>query len=115
MEYPDPVFQFKVTFIPTGEVNFQTKKPSSMEEFMDQFKKITVGMNLYTFKAHNGPDDTEGLVIGDVIIQEECVSSFYGDTKMFFKHQWIEDDIDARPEWAEAYLNECYCNGLMVG
>ena len=56
-----------------------------------------------------------GLVIGDVIIQEDCVSSFYGDTKMFFKHQWIEDDVDARPEWAEAYLNECYCNGLMVG
>ena len=115
MEYPDPVFPFKVTFIPTGEVNFQKRKPSSMEEFMDQFKKITSGMNLYTFKAHNGPDDTEGLVIGDVIIQEDCVSSFYGDTKMFFKHQWIEDDIDARPEWAEAYLNECYCNGLMVG
>ena len=54
-------------------------------------------------------------MIGDVIIQEKCVSSFYGDTKMVFKHQWIEDDIDARPEWAEAYLNECYCNGLMVG
>ena len=41
-----------------------------MEEFMDQFKKITVGMNLYTLKAHNGPDDTEGLLLGDVIIQD---------------------------------------------
>ena len=94
MEYPDPVFPFKITFIPTGEVNFQTQKPLSMEEFMDQFKKITSGMNLYTFKAHNGPNDTEGFVIGDVIIQEECVSSFYGDTKMVFKHQCHLQSID---------------------
>ena len=114
MEYSDPVFPFKITFVPTGEINFQTQKPSSIEEFMDQFKKITVGTNLYTFKAHNGPDDTEGLLLGDVIIQEECVSSFYGDTKMFFKHQWIEEDVTLRPGWSESYYNDCYCNLPLV-
>ena len=32
------VFPYKVTFDLTGEVNFKEEKPSSMEEFMDQFK-----------------------------------------------------------------------------
>ena len=112
MEYPEPKFPFKITFVPTGEVNFKEEKPSSHEEFMDQFKQISVGTKLYTFKAHNGPDDVDGLVIGDVTTTDECLSSLYGDTKMFFKHQWIEDDIDLKPEWAEGFLNQCYCNGL---
>ena len=60
IEFPDPVFPFKITFVPTGAVHFQTEKPSSHQEFMDQFKQITAGMNLYTFKAHNGPEDMEG-------------------------------------------------------
>ena len=52
------------------------------------------------------------MVIGDVIIEDECLSSQYGDTRMFFKHQWIEDDVAAKPEWTEGLLGECYCNGL---
>ena len=44
MDYLDPVFPFKVTFIPIGKVNFQTQKPSSIEEFMNQFKKINTGI-----------------------------------------------------------------------
>jgi len=112
MEYKENSFPFKITFVPTGEIQFQEEKPDSYQAFMDQFKQITVGTNLYTFKAHTGPDDTEGMVIGDVIIEDECLSSNYGDTRMFFKHQWIEDDVAAKPEWTEGLLGECYCNGL---
>ena len=37
-------------------------------------------------------------------------SSKFGDTKLFFKHQWIEDDVALKPEWTDAYFNECFCN-----
>ena len=65
---------------------------------------------MYTIRAHNGPDDVEGIVLGDVITIDKCISSYYGDTRLFFKHQWIEDDAELKPEWKDAYFSECYCN-----
>ena len=85
-------------------------KPGSTEEFMNQFNTIEPGTRLYTMRGHTSPDDLEGFVLGDVITSDACVSSLFGDTKMFFKHQWIEDDVALRPEWADAYFNECFCN-----
>jgi len=109
-EVSTPIFPFKLTFDLTGEVNFKEEKPSSNEEFMSQFQTIVVGTKLYTIRAHNGPDDEEGIVLGDVITTDECISSYYGDTRLFFKHQWIEADADLKPEWKDAYFSGCYCN-----
>ena len=72
---------------------------------------LAIGAKLFTLKAHRGPEDIDGIVLGDVIASEKCTSSLYGDTKLFFKHQWIEDDLALKPEWSDAYLNKCYCNG----
>ena len=33
---------------------------------------------------------------------------------MFFKHQWIEEDVALRPGWSESYYNDCYCNSPLV-
>ena len=49
-------------------------------------------------------------MLGDVITIDKCISSYYGDTRLFFKHQWIEDDAELKPEWKDAYFSECYCN-----
>ena len=68
------------------------------EEFINQFKSIAPGTRLYLIKAKPSPE-FDGLV-----------SSLFGDTKMFFKHQWIEEDIALRPEWADAFYDKCYCN-----
>ena len=61
-------------------------------------------------RAHVDPNDKEGLYLGDVVTIDECVSSYFGDTSMFFKHQWIEEDIALMPEWSDAYYKECHCN-----
>jgi len=95
----------------TGEVNFNEAKPASMEEFMDQFKGIEIGTRLFTIKGHQGPEDKEGVVLGDLITTDLCLSSYFADTKMFFKHQWIEDDVALKPEWTDGYLGDCMCNG----
>ena len=77
---------------------------------MKSFKKINVGTTLYTIKAMRNPEDGDGFVLGNVVTSDECVSSKFGDTRLFFRHQWIEDDIVMRPEWSEAYFDDCYCN-----
>jgi len=108
-EFDDPIFPFKITFEPTGEINFPEAKPETREEFINQFKSIAPGTRLYLIKAKPSPE-FDGLVLGEVVTSDECVSSLFGDTKMFFKHQWIEEDIALRPEWADAFYDECYCN-----
>ena len=44
-------------------------------------------------KGMRNPEDSEGFVLGDVVTTDNCLSSKFGDTKLFFKHQWIEDDV----------------------
>ena len=84
--------------------------PGSLEAFMRQFDDIATGTKLYTLKAHKDPDDAEGTVLGDVITTDKCVSSKFGDTRLFFRHQRIEEDKALRPEWANAF--DDYCNRL---
>ena len=50
-EYQENIFPFKITFVPTGDIQFMEERPGSYQEFMDQFKQISVGTNLYTFKV----------------------------------------------------------------
>jgi len=100
------VFPFKVTLMPTGSVNFR-EEPSSNDEFYQQFDGIETGTAIYELRGHQSPDDAEGWVIGNVVTTDKCVTSLYGDTKMFFKHQYIAEDKALRPEWTEAYDSGC--------
>jgi len=109
-EYPDPIFPFKVSFEPNPEVSFPDAAPGSMTEFLDQFKAIPVGTKLYTIKAMENPENPMDSILGNLVTADECVSSNFGDTEMFFKHQWIEEDIALRPEWTDNYSEGCYCN-----
>lgn len=99
-----------MTFAPSGEVNFR-EDPSEATEFFKQFDDIAVGTAIYELRAHQDPEDVEGVLLGNVVTTESCVTSLYGDTKMFFKHQYIAEDKALRPEWADAYEAGCtsYC------
>ena len=108
-KYPDPVFPFKLELTPAS-VQFQEAKPDSMEAFMAQFDSIEVGTTIYTLTAYFSPGDPVGRALGNVVTTDKCVSSNYGDTQMFFKHQWIEDDITLMPMWASDYYDGCHCN-----
>ena len=94
----------------SAHVNFNEKPPTSTVEFMEQFSKITNGTRIYTMKAMRHPEDTQGFIIGDVITTDQCLTSHFGDTKLFFKHQGVEEDIALRPEWSDAYFHDCSCN-----
>ena len=61
-------------------------------------------------KGMRNPEDSEMVTLGDVVTTDNCVSTKFGDTKLFFKHQWIEDDVALKPEWTDAYFDKCYCN-----
>ena len=109
-KYSNPVFPFKFTLKPTGQVQFSKKAPPTMEAFMYQFTRIPNHTRLYTLIAFLHPWDKNGIVLGDLELTSKCVTSTYGDKKLFFRHQYIEDDVKLRPQWADAYFKDCYCN-----
>ena len=109
-KYSNPVFPFKITLKPTGQVKFSKKTPPTMEAFIHQFTRIPNHTRLYTLIASLHPWDKTGIVLGDIELTSKCVTSTYGDKKLFFRHQYIEDDVKLRPQWADAYFKDCYCN-----
>ena len=109
-EVADPVFPYKITLKPTDQ-GFSKDEPADVAAMQEQFANIAPGSVLYTVTAMQSPDDTEGTLIGEMVTDGECVTgSTFGDSKLFFKHQWIEEDIAQRPEWSDAYYEGCYCN-----
>jgi len=109
-EVDNVVFPFKVSFVPTGDIKFR-EDYSELPEFMKQFTDLPVGTVLYQLRGHQSPDDKEGVLLGDVVTTDNCVTSLYGDTELFFQHQYIDEDKALKPEWADGYDFECtpYC------
>ena len=104
------VVSFQVSFVPTGDIKFR-EDYSELPEFMKQFTDLPVGTVLYQLRGHQSPDDKEGVLLGDVVTTDNCVTSLYGDTELFFKHQYIDEDKALMPQWADGYDFECtpYC------
>ena len=100
---------FKISLSP-ADITQSDDMPSDMQDFMNRFTSIPVGSRIYTLKAHANPDDSEGTVLGDLVTTDNCVTSKYGDTKLAFKHQWIDDDANIKPEWSDAYYYDCGCD-----
>ena len=75
--------------MPTGAVNFR-EEPSTEAEFYKQFDEIAAGTAIYELRGHQSPDDEEGWVIGNVVTTDKCVTSLYGDTKMFFNTNYTK-------------------------
>ena len=92
----------------------QRLRNSQTKEKTKESVGISSGFSFYTIKASKSPEDVQGLTLGQIVSIDDCVSSLFGDTKMFFKHQWIEEDIDLKPEWAKSYYSNCYCNSPLV-
>ena len=102
-----PLFPFQITLRPTGVVRFREEE-SDILAFMQQFiDKIPPGTELYSFIAHASPDDIDGFELAKLVVVDGCYPSKYGDEKLFFQHQRIEEDIELKPEWESAYKTEC--------
>jgi len=41
--------------------------------------------------------------IGDLKLQTPLVTSQFGDKKLFFKHQFADEDLKLKPEWKPYY------------
>ena len=112
--YDRPVFPFKLSFLP-ADVNFPEQAPDTLAKFIEQFTLIPKGDKLYNMRAHSGPGDTEGAFLGSLVVTDKCTTSYFGDTRLFFRHRPVEDDqkliqklkLKNLQEWTDAYQADC--------
>ena len=105
------IFPFKIVFTP-ADVHTSHTKPPTQKEFFKQFSKIPLKSKLYTIKGYQSPEDQEGVNLGEMTLTGKCTTSYFGDTRLAFKHQRIEEDIALKPEWKNDLQINCICNGI---
>lgn len=67
---------------------------------MTQLNSIPAGSIVYDVYAIASPNACE-VKIGSVKILSQFVSSKFGDENLFFRHNWIEEDLKVHPDWDE--------------
>ena len=99
-----PIFPFKVALKPTSKIHFSNVKLPT-DRYLRQFTdKIKNGTELYSFVAYADPQDVNGTELAKMVIVNGCYPGKYGDEKLFFRHQRVEEDIELKPEWKNDYL-----------
>lgn len=107
-EMPGFQFPFMLTFVPGSSMTMNESRPASMQEFLNRLiDAVPEGSEVYTIKAKRSPKDEIGFELGSIVTTDECVSSYFGDSRLAFKHQGIDEDKALRPEWAAAYDEGC--------
>ena len=96
----NPNFPYRLRFHPTGEIAF----PDSFHEpFTGDLVTIPKGTKLYEIFALDMPEEMGGSekMIGELFLTSKLVTSEWGDTRLFFRHQDMAEDLRLRPEWSK--------------
>jgi len=104
----DPVFPYKITFATTGNAAVSSSAQTLDNLMAAMTAAVPVGTNLYDVYAMETPKSAPEL-IGRITTAQACTTSKYGDSKLFFRHQRIEDDWNIRKEWVPDIQSEPEC------
>ena len=107
----------RVRLQPTGNVSFPNKVITN-DQLLKQLSGIPVGSELYEVVAHASPDDKlagKTTRIGTLSTTGSCHQSLFGDLSLFFRHQRMEEDFAATPEWIAqmAGLKDSACDATI--
>lgn len=84
---------------------FSNAEPKDHMDYIQQFKKIPAGSTIYEVYGWTAPPQIGGkkVKIGDLKMESNLITSKFGDTDLFFRHQYTDDDIKLKPEWKPYY------------
>lgn len=97
-EVADPVFPYRLRFRTTGKLAFPD---TYVRPNPEQLTSIPGGSTLYEVVALDQPEELGGQEshIADLLLVGGMVTSGWADSRLFFRHQDMADDLRARPEW----------------
>jgi len=93
-------FPYKLVFKPTGSIMFPDSYHGPVHEDLLSIPKGSVLWNVYAWDHPQQLGGKEEL-LGAIVLRSEMVTSHWADTRLFFKHQDMRDDLKLRPEWAD--------------
>lgn len=93
-----PVFPYEIRFRASGQFELPEDPSLTDPQLLKGLSSIPVGTHLFDLYAHASPTAPEKK-LGELRTTGKCVQSLFGDTKLAFKHQRMEADFQARPEW----------------
>ena len=69
--------------------------------FVDQLAELEIGTNLFNVFGQDKPDELNGewTLLGHVELTSKLTPSRFGDEKLYFRHQRMDDDLKYHPEW----------------
>merc|ERR1712142_1276069 len=96
----DPKFPFMLRFHPTGELSFSD---DYVRPFTEDLTSIPAGSTLYEVYAWDNPEGLNGVEkhIANLVLTSDMVTSLWGDSHLFFRHQDMAEDVAIHPEWEE--------------
>jgi len=107
-------FPFSLRFVPHSAIKALFPKELPGDDYMvylDQLKTVPANSALYKVYAMDQPKELGGKesLIGDLVLDGSLVSSKWGDDKLFFRHQYMDDDLKLQPTW-EKYTDKYWKN-----
>lgn len=94
----NPVFPYKLVFAATGNGKMPNTPQTVEESLSNMIRGAPIGTNLYNVYAQEGPR-TDYEMLGKLTLASDFVASTFGDEKLFFRHQRIEEDWQIRQDW----------------
>jgi hypothetical protein len=100
-------FPFQIFFEPTGEFNTPDDPKKTDEQLLRELSGIPVGTHIYDIYTKATPSGPK-IKLGPMKTTTKCVQSIWGDTRLGFKHQRMEEDWARHPEWmSQVHLKAC--------
>merc|ERR1719272_387370 len=100
-----PVFPYELTLRSAQEVLFPC---SDLSAALGNFGKLKKDDVLFKVLATEAPGGTP-QEIGEFILTGQFTTSAFGDSQLFFKHQYMEDDFALRPDWLNSIDRKTEC------
>lgn len=95
-----------LTFRP--KIAFSEFNINSTQDLDFAFIDIEPNTEVFEVIAHDHPDHLKSNyhnVIGSIRVLSPITNSIYGDTQLYFKHQYFEEDLAINQDWIDI-INE---------
>ncbi|KAL6073150.1 hypothetical protein QOT17_005120 [Balamuthia mandrillaris] len=96
-----PLFPFRLVLHPTKQVhNMFPDDPEAKVSWLDQLESLPQGQLYDVYAQKSAADHYMSLAkIAEVWLINSPTRSYFGDAKLFYQHQLMEDDLRLVPSW----------------
>lgn len=92
-------FPYQLIFQPSGFPSFPEEEVNDTQ-LVDQLTSIPSGTHLFDVYAQE-QSHSSAAYLGKLSTRSQCVRSLFGDRRLLFQHQRMEEDFALRPQWMQ--------------